>query len=575
MKGKIILPILLIPLAIGCTDESTQQPQRPLAIQGAGITHFLSSLPSRASESTIPIGSTLTLYSQGGIQAEALELSYNGSTWEGDFQPKWETTPQKAKVTAFCPPLYRNQSDFYSNGKLCDQLMAQKEYAYQDRIILSFRHLFAQIHFTTSPKLNQRLNQIEFIPSVSVAGISPESGTITYQPTATPLCMEQNKEGDYTFLLPPTTLSIRIRIHTSSGTTHESILEAYPFQAGYTYTCPLKLSDEGLGISTVEDFIAFTHLINGESYGNRSLEEFGERTGETMTYYLNEDLTFTEEESAQVQMIGEYSSSVSAEERPFSEVFDGQGHKLSNLRFEKPVDGFIYSGLFSGIAATGVVRNLTLDQAVYNNPDDTDRAAFLAGINKGRIDNCRLQDCTIENIDKNSDFGSIASRNEGVIINCHVDNVYLKKETSYGNGIARYNTNGKIMNCAVTNCNFKKARNRGGLICNKTQNGEIQNCYLKGNTGNYYAISLQATAPNVIRCCFYPQTDTKAPVGNNYVSAPSDSLMKYGSLQPITEEILPHILNQWVLDSGTKLFPELSFSLWKQGETLPAVLVSP
>lgn len=104
MKGKIILPILLIPLAIGCTDESTQQPQSPLAIQGAGITHFLSSLPSRASESTIPIGSTLTLYSQGGIQAEALELSYNGSTWEGDFQPKWETTAPKGKSHRLLPP---------------------------------------------------------------------------------------------------------------------------------------------------------------------------------------------------------------------------------------------------------------------------------------------------------------------------------------------------------------------------------------------------------------------------------------------------------------------------------------
>lgn len=575
MKRTIFLSIFLIPIAIGCTEEPAEKRPMPLSISGIGIAHFAPSPYSRSTEATIPVGSSLTFYSQGGIHAEEAELTYNGSTWEGSFPLKWETTPQTATVSAFCPPLYRNQTDFYTDGQLCDQLMAQKEYAYGDKLVLSFRHLFAQIRFQVSNQLNQQLSQIEFSPSCSVSGISPESGEITFQPTPTTLCMEPNKDGEYTFLLPPTTQSIHIRIHTLSGTTHESTLEAYPFQAGYTYTCPLKFANESLGISTVEDFIAFTHLINGENYGDRSLEEFGERTGETMTYYLNEDLTFTHEESAQVQMIGEYDSSVSSEDRLFSEIFDGQGHKLSNLRFEKPVDGFIYSGLFSGIAATGVVKNLTLDQAVYNNPDNTDKASLLAGINKGTIDNCRIQSCTIEDIDKNSDFGVVTSRNEGVIINCHVDKVYLKEETNYGNGIARYNVNGKIMNCAVTNCNFKKAKLRGGLICNKTRNGEIQNCYLKGNTGNYHAISLQATAPNVIRCCFYPQTDTREPVGNDYVSTPSDSLMKYGSLQPITEEILPHILNQWVLDSGKRLFPELSFSLWKKGENLPAVLVSP
>ena len=131
------------------------------------------------------------------------------------------------------------------------------------------------------------------------------------------------------------------------------------------------------------------------------------------------------------------------------------------------------------------------------------------------------------------------------------------------------------MNCAVTNCNFNKAQSRGGLICNKTQNGEIQNCYLKGNTGNYYAISLQAEESNIIRCCYYPQSDTRTPVGNNYVSSPSDSLMKYGTQQSITEETLPQILNQWVRGSGTQQHPNFSFCLWEKGESLPAVLVSP
>ena len=51
---------------------------------------------------------------------------------------------------------------------------------------------------------------------------------------------------------------------------------------------------------------------------------------------------------------------------------------------------------FSGISATGAVKNLILGQAVYNKENDTKNAAFLAGINRGEINNCILQNCTVE-----------------------------------------------------------------------------------------------------------------------------------------------------------------------------------
>ena len=82
-------------------------------------------------------------------------------------------------------------------------------------------------------------------------------------------------------------------------------------------------------------------------------------------------------------------------------------------------------------------------------------------------------------------------------------------------------------------------------------------------------------APTAEPTCYYPYGDTREPVGNNYVSAPSDSIMQYGSQQSITEDNLYQILNQWVRDSGAKLYPESSFLLWEKGETLPAILVSP
>ena len=129
------------------------------------------------------------------------------------------------------------------------------------------------------------------------------------------------------------------------------------------------------------------------------------------------------------------------------------------------------------------------------------------------------------------------------------------------------------MNCVVSNCNLNKAQYPSGFICNIVQSGEIQNCYLKGNEGDKnHAICLKATDAK-IRCCYYPKSDTKAPIGYVYDSTP-DSIMKYNSIDE-EKGILPTILNQWVLDSGKRLFPHLTFCLWEKGETLPAILVSP
>lgn len=572
MNRHIFQNILFLLPAIGCTKEPIKTIQNTLIIQGENVARFNTS--RNTLNEGLPAGSTLTFYSQGGIHADEFLLSYNGSNWEGENLPEWEDSQQPAVSCSFCPPLYRNHQSFYQDGFLCDQLYAKATTNYGENIHLSFQHLFARIVFNVSSKLNNQISLIEFTPSLSVTGINPDSGEMSYQDTASPMQMEQNEDGIYSFLVPPTTLSIHIQIYTAAGEDYESQLEEHAFSSGYEYICSIKQDGENPGISTVEDFIAFTHLINGEVYENRSLEEFGEKKGETTTYYLLNDLTFTEEESTQVQMIGKYKKGDSTGKGLFNDVFDGKGHSLNNLRFEQTVDGSYYAGLFSGISATGAVKNLILGQAVYNKENDTKNAAFLAGINRGEINNCILQNCTVEIIRDDSDFGNLTNWNEGIIINCHVDNVRLKNEIPQGNALTRYNQGGKIINCAVTNCNFSKAKNRSGLICSITKNGEILNCYLKGNTSKNHAICLQTENTN-IRCCYYPYGDTREPVGNNYVSAPSDSIMQYGSQQSITEDNLYQILNQWVRDSGSKLYPESSFLLWEKGETLPAILVSP
>lgn len=572
MNRHIFQKLLFLLLTIGCTNEFVSTRYNTLIVQGGDVSNFDS--PSRNGfTETLPAESQLTFYSQGGIHADELLLSYNGSTWEGESPLEWEDTIQSADGMSFCPPLYRNHSSFYQDGILCDQLYARTTTQYGENIHLSFQHLFARVVFDVSDKLNRQINQIEFTPSLSVVSVIPESGEVICQETANSLLLERNDQGEYAFLVPPANLSIDIRIHTTTGQCYDNRLETHSFSSGHEYSCAIKLTGEDIGISTVEDFIAFTHLINGEAYGERSLEEFGEKTGENMTYYLLNDLTFTEEESAQVQMIGKYGTATSSEKRLFKDVFDGKGHSLSNLHFTQTVEGNHYAGLFSGISENGAVKNLILDQAVYSKDKDTQKTAFLIGLNRGEVNHCILRDCSIENINPSLDFGGLSYQNEGIIINCHTDKIYLHSELYCGSGITRNNQNGKIMNCVVSNCNLNKAQYPSGFICNIVQSGEIQNCYLKGNEGDKnHAICLKATDAK-IRCCYYEKS-SRTPIGNISESNPSDSIIYYGHTAE-EKGILPTILNQWVLDSGKRLFPHLTFCLWEKGETLPAILVSP
>lgn len=576
MKNSLLYTGLLsmILFVCSCISNLPDFPSCISSIHGGKIIVYQPHSRNLPCE-VLPTGSQITFYSQGGICADEALLTYNGNTWEGNIDFSWNNEQKYMKTCAFYPPIYRKKQNLYQDGKLQDILYCRKTFQQGESIYLTFRHLFAQITFQITENLNKSLKYITFTPSFSISQINPDTGEFCLQDSPSALVMPQNKEGEYTFLIPPTTLSIRIHISTTDGTNFETTLENHIFQSGYAYTCPLKLSGDTPGIETVEDFIAFTHLINGESYNNRSLDEFGQTNNGITTYNLLNDLTFTSEESSQVQMIGMYGKTTSSQKETFNHIFDGQGHFLSGLIFNKPVSGNYYTGLFSALSESGIIRNLILDQATYDNPDDADDASFLAGINKGRIENCIIRNCVIQNINKSSSFGNISSCNKGVVVNCQVNNTNIKTEINFGNGITRYNDGGKILNCMVTNCNFSKVKLGGGIICSRTSNGEIQNCYVKGSSGKCNAITLIAENTNIIRCCFYPQSYSKAPVGNNYVSAPSDSIMKYGISQDITENNLYQILNQWISSTGGSTYPGLVFHQWEKGESLPAILIFP
>ena len=116
MKRNIFWTILFL-LTGGCTNEMIETSHHTLHIKGNEIGYFNSHSHSRLSETneTLPTRSNITFYSQGGIHADELLFTYNGTAWEGDTDLKWEDAQQQAITMSYYPPLYVSYSMYPAN----------------------------------------------------------------------------------------------------------------------------------------------------------------------------------------------------------------------------------------------------------------------------------------------------------------------------------------------------------------------------------------------------------------------------------------------------------------------------
>ena len=123
----------------------------------------------------------------------------------------------------------------------------------------------------------------------------------------------------------------------------------------------------------------------------------------------------------------------------FSGTFDGQGHRIYNLELTRSASGY---GFFGQIQKGAVVRNLSLVGETA--PEGTQsQVGGVAGINYGRIENCRYTGAVIGE----DTVGGIVGRNEegGVVADCTTAGVVRGKE--FTGGIAGQNA-GTLLRCA-------------------------------------------------------------------------------------------------------------------------------
>lgn len=586
---------ILLCLITGCrNDHAPKLSGHPLLITGNNCPDFSSAARSQTGTDFLQEGDRITFFCEGGITANGVILTYNGTNWIPETPLQW-SGDEKASFTAVYPVMPLNENGNYDatglyneDGTLKDVLFCQGESEYGQEIRLDFSHRFSQLNIQTNAFLNKRIDNV-VCQNVPIQSFNPKNNEIILQESELHQTgMTKNEEGVYSFIFPPSgdqKQDITLTFNMTDMTCHTNKISGTTFEPGSAYICKANSSGNLPGIYNAEDFIAFSHLINGEEYEGRTLDEFGETVNGVTTYYLRNDIEFTEEESERLTYIGKDQSF--GKDKGFKDIFDGLGHTISHLSLIKKATTKITYGIFGEISETGIIKNLMLNDISFTQTNNikVGHLGLLAGANKGKILNCTLTNSSITMKNDESraeDFGGFVANNYGDIYNCIIDNITLKVNNASWTsaGIVKSNF-GKIINCSASNIIFSKIRT-GAYICMSNYN-IIHNCYVyKHSDPNYHAICNTEYINNdygssSIKYCYYPDSFKADSIKSPNSSAEHYMIERYDNetYTTTTGEPLYERLNQWIDGTGAEEYPDLEFLRWEKGENLPAILIMP
>lgn len=571
------IPILLFILLSSCTSEYLSTPaDNTVHIVGNLSVPFCNTQSRGKSSSHLEEGSIISFYSNGGLSANNLLLTYNSGRWNPSDKLEWKTEETEAHVAAYYPQITQEGFSPYENdGHLKDFLYSTGNITYGNPVVLQFNHLFSQLIFQVAPSLNRRLKQISFTPSASIDNIDFSNAQLTYTTDRTyTTVLSKQEDGIYTLIVPPASnISVEITLETSDGNYMAKVAPS-TFQQGYQYNYHLK-SDNECGISTAEDFIAFTYLINGEEYADRTLEEFGTLVNGTMTYYLLNDIYFTPEECARLQSIGKYDSE-SLNNVGFKDCLDGQNFSLYNLQLAPKEDMDSYA-LFTFVDTTGVIKNMNLVNASFTGNYTCKYEALLVGRNNGTLTGCHIRGNNTFTDTNGNKVGGMVGINKGCIINCSSENIEFQHPNGNAAGVS-YSNYGKILNCYTSGCNFLHTQYGAGICYTMEPQSEIKNCYAYTTAGysskNKYGSIVYIANKCTIECGLSCDNGIRT-IYSPYQSTPKQ-IYSYDAITLKTESgtSVIDILNKWIADNASS-YPQYTFYNWITGDIPPIILQQP
>ena len=216
-------------------------------------------------------------------------------------------------------------------------------------------------------------------------------------------------------------------------------------------------------------------------YTAEQLNDIGVNQSDWDKYFkLTADIDLSSYTGTDFNMIGYYVAWYSDDNIPFTGVFDGNGHTLSNFSYTSADKNGI--GLFSYIAMPSQIKNLGLINP-YVFAQGGYVGSLVGYINKGTIIDCYAKGVGISG---SSNVGGLVGSNDGLIVDCYSSGSV--SGNMYVGGLAGEVGPGTVSRCYST-ASVSGNSNVGGLIGKASdETSEIKDCYATATvTGGTYA----------------------------------------------------------------------------------------
>ncbi len=199
---------------------------------------------------------------------------------------------------------------------------------------------------------------------------------------------------------------------------------------------------------------------------------------------------------------------IGSEVSPFTGVFDGNGHIISN--FTCISTDTADTGLFGHIdGLKAEVKNLGLVAPHVETETARDIGALVGRLDEGTIRNCYVQDGNVSGrsylrakeggiYEGRSTAGGLVGTSRGTVIDCHATGSVFGSRSA--GGLAGMSA-GTISNCTSAG-SVSGNMSVGGLLGTNDTNGEVAGC---SSTGNVLAIYLFTEAPSKARSHFHTE----------------------------------------------------------------------
>ncbi len=159
---------------------------------------------------------------------------------------------------------------------------------------------------------------------------------------------------------------------------------------------------------------------------------------------------------------------------PFTGVFDGNGHTISNFTWSSANGSYVYVGLFAYVADPNAeIKNLGLiDPNIVAGTLDRVGSSLVGNLADGILTNCYVKGGSVSG---GSYVGGLVGRNRGTIVSCYSTSIVTG---NYDTGGLAGQSGGTITNCYTTGSVISDLWG-GGLVGDN--DGNLTSCYSTGS----------------------------------------------------------------------------------------------